>query len=331
MKTNRLRIIIIVTLLGLMLSACDGLLAQPTATPTATNTPQPTATVTATPAPTKTATPTATPTEEIIYPRLYEVDAGGYSFEIPKDDDPYLGLSVTIEGVEALIQDMSGELMIYFAAGTIDYEFDLDQEIQNLADGLGYEGIEVDPEPFEVAGHPARRAYVTTSISGVDFMSEFIIIDGGANQLIVISPSLFGDSLEARWDEEMQPLLDAVLDSFQIMEPDVTASTGECTVSTDSSYGYSEDNPVLVGGDWLEGPSRERAYLDNLRGPNGEMISYERVGSEEYGDTILDKYQITYSGLSSPITIYIDEYSWTGDLYAPVGLTCSGPFTLTAP
>ena len=84
-----------------------------------------------------------------------------------------------------------------------------------------------------------------------------------------------------------------------------------------------------VGTGWKV-PSRERAFLDNLLGPNGEMISYERIGSHDYGDTILDVYQITYSGLSTLITLYIDEYSW-GTLFAPVGFTCSGAFSITGP
>lgn len=329
MKTNRLRIIVIVTLLGLMLSGCDGLLAQPTATPTATNTPQPTATATATPEPTKTATPTATPTEGIFPPRSYEVAEGGYSFELP-GDEVILALTVSVSGTETMIENLTGELLLYIAAGPIDYGLDIDREIERLSEEASYEGVEIDPEPLEVDGHPARRAFVETSISGIDFMSEFILIDGGNDWLIVINPNLFGESLEKRWERDMLPLRQEILDSFKIFTPDVAVSSGDCIVSEDPTYGYSEDNPVQVGGDWLEGPSQERAFLDNLRGPNGEMISYERVGSVDVGYTMLDLYQVTYTGLSSPIILYIDMYN-ISSLYAPVGFTCDGPFTLTEP
>jgi len=330
MQANRLKIILVVSIIGLMLSGCNGLLAKPTATPTATNTPQPTATATTAPTPTHTAIPTEMPIEEAEGPKLYEVPVGGYSFELPEDETPWLFLTVTISDVETVIEDAAGELVIYIASGDLDYALDVDQEIESLATEIGYEGVEVDPESFEVDGHAARKASVSMDYSDVEIVMEFILVDAGNNRLVIINSNLFGENIEERWDEELLPLQDYILDSFQIYEPDGEASTGSCPISEDATYGYSEDNPIQVGGDWLEGPSRERAFLDNLMGPNGEMISYERVGSEEYGDTILDKYQITYSGLSSPITLYIDEYGW-GILYAPVGFTCYGAFNITEP
>ncbi len=78
----------------------------------------------------------------------------------------------------------------------------------------------------------------------------------------------------------------------------------------------------------LEGPARERAYLDNLLGPNGETLSYERKRSFSSGDTILDEYHITGSGIDA--TLYLDEYSYTPP-QAPVGFTCAGEFPLSAP
>jgi hypothetical protein len=101
-----------------------------------------------------------------------------------------------------------------------------------------------------------------------------------------------------------------------------------CIISTDKAYGYTQENPIKVGGDDFGGPPRERAYLDNLAGPNGEPISYNRTGSLDFGDTILDAYIIT--GLATDVTLYIDEYSFT-EPQAPVGFTCVGAFTLDAP
>ncbi|MFZ5878886.1 MAG: hypothetical protein ACOY0R_05935, partial [Chloroflexota bacterium] len=107
----------------------------------------------------------------------------------------------------------------------------------------------------------------------------------------------------------------------------VLQPTGDCPVSTDETYGYTADNPIKVGGDFLSGPQRERAYLDNLLGPNGELLSYERLGSTMGNDTILDMYEI--SGLDNPVVLYVDMYKYE-TLSAPVGFACSGPF-ITAP
>ena len=51
-------------------------------------------------------------------------------------------------------------------------------------------------------------------------------------------------------------------------------------ISTDPTYGFSENNPVQVGGaDKSEGPLNERRFLNALAGPNGEVVTYFRAGS----------------------------------------------------
>lgn len=103
-----------------------------------------------------------------------------------------------------------------------------------------------------------------------------------------------------------------------------------CPVTLDDSYGYTEENAISVGGGAFDGPSRERAYLDTLRGPNGGTLSYNRAGSLPFEDTILDIYIVSSAGLAGEVTLYIDEYSFA-ELFAPVGFTCDFSFPLTAP
>ena len=84
-------------------------------------------------------------------------------------------------------------------------------------------------------------------------------------------------------------------------------------VSADDTYGYTEKNPVKVGGG-MNGPANERKYLNSLTGPNGEEIKYERKGSccqfetpnGFMGGGMLDRYEVTYRGLPKPIIIYIN-------------------------
>ncbi len=99
-------------------------------------------------------------------------------------------------------------------------------------------------------------------------------------------------------------------------------------VSDDPTYAFTEENPVKVGGGALgDGPANERKYLNALRGPNGEVIEYERQGSccffETGGDPfggLLDMYSVTYEGLEEPVTIYINMYD-PGVQMVPVGFT----------
>lgn len=100
-------------------------------------------------------------------------------------------------------------------------------------------------------------------------------------------------------------------------------------ISKDDSYGLTSDNPVHVGGvaDGV-GPASERAYLDQLRGPNGETIEYVRTGNCCSFDTprgflgkgLLDIYEIAYEGLEKPISIYINMYDYDPPK-APTGFT----------
>ena len=102
--------------------------------------------------------------------------------------------------------------------------------------------------------------------------------------------------------------------------------------STDKSYGYTEGNAIKVGSEG-GGPTNERRFLNALLGPNGEEVSYSRSGSccafktpngmiDNMG--MLDRYTVTWTGNSNPITLYLNMYD-KGDLQIPVGFTAKRP------
>lgn len=97
--------------------------------------------------------------------------------------------------------------------------------------------------------------------------------------------------------------------------------------SNDVRYGYSESNPIKVGGASKGvGPSNERDYLHSLSGPNGEHLEFNRIGSccafetenSPFGSGLLDKYWVTYEGKEDTIVLYINMYD-EDVLYAPEG------------
>jgi hypothetical protein len=101
-------------------------------------------------------------------------------------------------------------------------------------------------------------------------------------------------------------------------------------ISEDDSYGYTEKNPVMVGGvNSSEGPLNERRFLNALLGPDGQKVTYHRTGSccpfkspngMFNNGALLDRYEVTYDGLSKPVFIYINMYDF-GLLVAPKGFT----------
>jgi hypothetical protein len=50
-------------------------------------------------------------------------------------------------------------------------------------------------------------------------------------------------------------------------------------VSTDSTYAFTSKNPVNVGGGFKLGARNQQRYLNALRGPGGQAVTYERRGS----------------------------------------------------
>ena len=95
------------------------------------------------------------------------------------------------------------------------------------------------------------------------------------------------------------------------------------TKTADSdTYGFTETNPVKVGTGPEGGPDNQRAYLDLLRGPEGQPLKYERLelccpydskhalfGKQAF----LDKYQISYAtagGEEKKAIVYISFYDY---------------------
>lgn len=113
--------------------------------------------------------------------------------------------------------------------------------------------------------------------------------------------------------------------------PAVGAEAPQCATADDGAYAYTKEQPVQVGGSPMYGAARQRRYLDALRGPAGERVQYKRQGSGPAPDgTILDTYVLTYEGLETPVTIFLDWYHYNPQK-APRGFTCGQPINLGAP
>ena len=113
-----------------------------------------------------------------------------------------------------------------------------------------------------------------------------------------------------------------------VNHPLLNPSTFLLTVfSKDKTYGYSESNPICVGGVSL-GPINEFRFLNALAGPEGEVLTFERLGSccpfqtanSPLGMGLLDKYKITYEGAEKEVFLYLNMYD-EGPLEVPVGFS----------
>lgn len=134
-------------------------------------------------------------------------------------------------------------------------------------------------------------------------------------QLILTLSILFCSLTLAAQNQQKTPLLND--QTFKLKQ-----------VSKAPTYGYSQKNPIKVGGAKEGvGPLNQRRFLNALSGPNGEPVTYYRAGSccftksknALFGNKILlDVYRVTYVGSSDTVDLFINLYD-ADKLKAPKG------------
>lgn len=300
----------------LMISCTLSPTPEPTAIPTASNTPEPTKT----PAPTETAVPTETVAgfDPNAMAMLAVVD--GFTVSVPYP------LLHEVNKSQIIVGNEERTLTISFASDSLDSGDTLEDVLNSYLRSLenrGFTFTRSDPAEIKVDGAPGILIDLTATADQLNFEGQALAVSPRAGFVLFgLGLSKINSDPES-WKTTGQAAFNTLLESLKFTE-----TGGTCPISTDETYGYTEQNPIRVGGDFVSGVSRQRAYLDHLLGPNGESLSYERQGSLPSGDTILDIYNITGSGINE--TLYVDLYSFS-ELYAPVGFTCEGPFPLSAP
>jgi len=254
------------------------------------------------------------------------IKEAGFSFRPPE------GYDVEVQGAQIGVFDTAGTIIISIYGATSNPQ---NKSAEEIADEF-LAGVFKSGD-----GKYTKVVSYTVTIDNVEGLAYDLTgtLFGSPlkGQAIVVMPSskqfLFGLGIantgqdKKRWENEGSKVFNALINSVTFTTSTNSAS-GVCILSTDSTYGYTQENPIKVGGGAFEGPARERAYLDNLLGPNGEKITYERRGSAPFGDAVLDIFEI--KGLSKTVTLYIDEYAFT-EPQAPVGFTCISEFPLSRP
>jgi len=316
----RSHIFVLTIVLSIVLLACS---AVPTVEPTSVPSPFPTAPPTQTIVPSSTSTPLPTTTSAVsantaTINRLAASD--GFTVSVP------FPLLYQVNKNIILIGDEAKTLNISFISDTTQGGKPLMAVIDLYLASLEKRGFQF------TKGNSANVQIDEATGLTVDLtaISGNLSFEG---QAIAVSPradlTLFGlglsrtDSDKNSWKNSGKAAFDSLVNSIKFAD-----ANAACPISADKTYGYNQDNPIKVGGGDFEGPSRERAYLDHLQGANGEQLAYERQGSTDAGNTILDIYHVT--GGSVDKILYVDEYNFS-ELQAPVDFTCTGAFPLSAP
>jgi hypothetical protein len=285
--------------------------------PNLTQMPSPTVTPTQTPiSPIATLLPAPTATPEIIS-TLVVVD--GFTISVP------FFLRHQVNGNIMQIKDDKNILNVSFAVDPYD-----DPELVDVIDTYlaslekrGWQFTKGEQSEIQVDGMSGLTMDLAGSAGELSFEGQAVAVSPKSDFVMFgLGISRTNDDQDT-WKNNGKVTFEGLIQTIQFTDTNAT-----CLISSDNTYGYSDANPIKVGGDAFSGPSRERAYLDNLRGPNGEELSYEREGSLPSGDTILDAYHVTGSGID--VVLYVDVYNFS-ELQAPIGFTCNGAFPLSAP
>jgi hypothetical protein len=284
-------------------------------------------------APTSYSTPTHEPTKTIppYTPVLGETQllpAGGFSFKLIKDFLTYMNGTylVTFDKNEFTFINVYGITNYYMA------NLGIEDFMENYLSG--YQAQDGDFElsdafPIDVSGVQGETMYVTGTVNGYPIKGQaFIVIPNDYQCLYGFAYSVTTVDNE-KWKNDGSKIFSDLLNSIEFIDWQYTNKSA-CPVSTEIDYGYSEFNPIKIGGGNLTGQKRIYEYLTNLRGPNNEIATFQRVEIFPYDDNTLDVYEITFNGGESITTLLIDEYHYD-KLSAPMGFICLEPITLESP
>ena len=318
---------LILILLTFIVSACVATPAPPvTQVPEPSKTPLPTAISEATSTVTLeiTTLPISPPPLEVG--GVQNVPEGGFTFRSP---DGYLA---SIRGAFVFASDLNKTTTIALVGGIpapagLTEETVIDDYLPPLFSEIG-EYKKQNPHALSVDGTEGLAYDVSGTIQDRPLQGVAIAVLSTKGDAFFSVGFSFTDLNENEWENAGLEAFNAILGSITFSALDQSQFSTPCEVSTDDTYGYTQENAIKVGGDAFDGPPRERAFLDSLLGPDSKMILYHRIGSLNFDDTILDQYAVTVGG--KVVTLFIDEYSWSEPM-APVGFQCAGPFPLSAP
>lgn len=323
---SRKRLFLMPLIMALIISGCKApaKLPTPTQIPTEVPTVAPTATRTL---PTNTPKPTPTTIDDFAVNNEFIVYQGGYSVSVPM-----LNYQVEVLGGDTIIASRESQFIILINSLTSDEQLPQVSELlpKQTEDFLGEAGEislgEITQTEFN--GIPAAKASYNQVIDNNSFTGEALLILPDDHNSVLILGLAVVDASTSSWEEFGKPEFEQVLTNLELLPEEMLKDRFECLMSTDSTYGFSKDNPIRVGGQAWLGPSRANAYLNNLIDSQGKHIESVRDGSVQYGDTILDLYTIN-AGQQQYI-IYVDQYSWETPL-TPIGLNCLGAYPLSKP
>lgn len=242
-----------------------------------------------------------------------ELEHGGFAVDIPEGYYPIYrpGMIILRDEESPMTLSVGGGLEpapVSLETGLNNFMLAMLQDIQDLSSGA--------PESSSVNGQDGIATDFQGTLGGDAISGRLLYFNNEDLQFLVV----LGFSLQEDWEQNGLSAYEGMIESIELFRP--TPMEEFCPVSADPDFGLTQENPIRVGqGDPITGPRMERDYLDLLRGPNGEPITYTRRGSLPTEDTIVDEYAVTYGDPEVTVVLYLDQYH-DGQFRLPQGFSC---------
>jgi hypothetical protein len=243
-----------------------------------------------------------------------EVEHGGFAVDIPQGYYAIYrpGMIILREEGGMMTLSVGGGLeptRVSLEAGLMNFMQAMLQDISDLSSS--------EPETDTVNGQEGLAADFQGTLGNDAISGRLLYFNNDSLQFLVV----MGFSLQQDWEQNGVQAYETMLATIELFPP--TPMDRFCPISADPDFGFTQENPVRVGqGDPITGPRMERDYLDLLRGPNGEPVSYTRQGSLPTDETILDEYAVTYGDPAVTVLLYLDQYH-DGQFRLPQGFSCA--------
>ena len=276
---------------------------------------------------------TELPTPNFELGEIKKLPDGGFSFQ------PIVGYKTTINnGNMITVMDSSNTHTIFVMGLPSQFEKESPEEaidaVLDVWEERGFpEFIKNETFPITIDGVEGIAVHLTGTTAVSPMEGQIVLVMPSEDQLFcALAITLTGDADKDKWTAEGSKLFSTLLDTIRFTGPrDWNESI--CPVSSDDTYGYSKDNPIRIGGGSLDGPARVESYLGALNYPEGGLdgvsVYSTNTWSLEYGDSLLNAYEVTYNGKEAFI-LYFDEYTYE-ELLAPSGFSCWTIIPLVAP
>lgn len=257
------------------------------------------------------------------YSRFVWVGMGGFAFEsVP-------GYLVEINVTQSSVSDPSGRILFTLTGSSMQKPISVDNVMAEFMDIMSATFMDLtisETTPVFIQEFKGLSVDIQGYLSSNAFTGRVVTVLPSANNQFLAQAIGMQNGGTDYWLSSGDSDFTAILASLQFFEPTDSA----CMIADKDDYGYNPEDPIRIGTSKTGDQKHEALYLDNLRGPNFEPVTYQFLRLQTSNQVELQVYQVETPAQTSPILLYLDTKNYQYPR-APKGFKCPQPFNLPPP